>query len=216
MNFLQLTAKIRDAGVLLVAVSKTKPNSRILELYQSGQRDFGENRVQELIAKYETLPKDIRWHMIGRLQRNKVKFIVPFVGLIHSVDNLALLEEIEKQAAKIDRKVDCLLQFHIAKETTKAGFYAQEINNWSTETFSAFPHVQICGIMGMATFTEDKEIIRAEFQALREIFEHLKTGLFERNPAFRELSMGMSDDYEIAIETGSTIVRIGTLLFGLR
>jgi len=201
---------------MLVAVSKTKPETSIMVLYQKGQRDFGENRVQELISKYEKLPKDIRWHMIGKLQRNKVKYIVPFVSLIHSVDSLDLLEEINKQGAKINRNLDCLLQFHIARETTKAGFSPEVIEDWNMDTFSAFPHIRILGVMGMATFTEEKGIVRSEFQKLRMIFETLKTGIFKEKSEFKEISMGMSEDYEIALEEGSTMVRIGTLLFGER
>ncbi len=201
---------------MLVAVSKTKPETSIMVLYQKGQRDFGENRVQELISKYEKLPKDIRWHMIGKLQRNKVKYIVPFVSLIHSVDSLDLLEEINKQGAKINRNLDCLLQFHIARESTKAGFSPEDLDGWSTTTFAAFKHVRILGVMGMATFTEEKGIVRSEFQKLRMIFETLKTGIFKEKSEFKEISMGMSEDYEIALEEGSTMVRIGTLLFGER
>lgn len=216
MAFLEISAKIRAKGAKLIAVSKTRPPEDILNMYNLGQRDFGENRVQELVSKYESLPKDIHWHMIGRLQRNKVKFIVPFVACIHSMDSIELLTEIEKQAAKMGKTVDCLLQFHIATESTKAGFAQEEAFGWSTETFSAFSHIRFCGVMGMATFTADEEQIRAEFRKLRQIFGHLKTGIFKDNPAFKEISMGMSDDYHIALEEGSTMVRIGTLLFGER
>jgi pyridoxal phosphate enzyme (YggS family) len=216
MNFGPISTKIKNAGAMLVAVSKTKPETSIMVLYQKGQRDFGENRVQELISKYEKLPKDIRWHMIGKLQRNKVKYIVPFVSLIHSVDSLDLLEEINKQGAKINRNLDCLLQFHIARESTKAGFSPEDLDGWSTTTFAAFKHVRILGVMGMATFTEEKGIVRSEFQKLRMIFETLKTGIFKEKSEFKEISMGMSEDYEIALEEGSTMVRIGTLLFGER
>lgn len=216
MIYDQLRDEIQSRHGSLIAVSKTKPIEAIELLYQKGQRDFGENRVQELISKYEKLPKDIRWHMIGRLQRNKVKYIVPFVALIHSVDSLELLQEIDKQSAKLNRKVDCLLQFHIARESTKAGFSPEDLEEWSTATFGAFTNVRICGVMGMATFTEDEVIIRSEFQKLRKIFESLQSGSFKGKSEFKEISMGMSDDYKIALEEGSTMVRVGTLLFGER
>lgn len=206
--------KIRN--VQLVAVSKTQPIEAILDLYHRGQRDFGENRVQELLPKYEALPKDIRWHLIGHLQSNKVKYIAPFVHLIHSVDSLDLLDEIEKQALKNNRTIDCLLQFHVAQESSKYGISPDAPASWTPGQFDAWPHVRICGVMGMATFTEDMELVRREFQLLHRIFDDLKRSLFSDNEHFQQLSMGMSDDYPVAIEEGSTMVRIGTLLFGYR
>ena len=206
--------KIRN--VQLVAVSKTQPIEAILELYHLGQRDFGENRVQELLPKYEALPKDIRWHLIGHLQSNKVKYIAPFAHLIHSVDSLDLLDEIEKQALKNNRTIDCLLQFHVAQESSKYGISPDAPASWTPGQFDAWPHVRICGVMGMATFTEDMALVRREFQLLHRIFDDLKRSLFSDNEHFQQLSMGMSDDYPVAIEEGSTMVRIGTLLFGDR
>jgi pyridoxal phosphate enzyme (YggS family) len=206
--------KIRN--VQLVAVSKTQPIEAILDLYHRGQRDFGENRVQELLPKYEALPKDIRWHLIGHLQSNKVKYIAPFVHLIHSVDSLDLLDEIEKQALKNNRTIDCLLQFHVAQESSKYGISPDAPASWTPGQFDAWPHVRICGVMGMATFTEDMALVRREFQLLHRIFDDLKRSLFSDNEHFQQLSMGMSDDYPVAIEEGSTMVRIGTLLFGDR
>lgn len=208
--------ELRAKEVQLVAVSKTQPAEAVLELYHQGQRDFGENRVQELLPKYEALPKDIRWHLIGHLQSNKVKYIAPFVHLIHSVDSLELLNEIDKQAAKNHRIIDCLLQFHIAQESSKYGLLPDAPDSWSQNQFEAWPNVRICGVMGMATFTEDMEQVRGEFQLLRRIFGRLRERFFFENEHFRHLSMGMSDDYPVAIETGSTMVRIGTLLFGDR
>jgi len=199
-----------------VAVSKTQPIEAILELYHRGQRDFGENRVQELMPKYEALPKDIRWHLIGHLQSNKVKYIAPFAHLIHSVDSLDLLDEIEKQALKNNRTIDCLLQFHVAQESSKYGISPEAPASWVPGQFDAWPHVRICGVMGMATFTEDMELVRREFQLLHRIFDDLNRSLFSDNEHFQHLSMGMSDDYPVAIEEGSTMVRIGTLLFGDR
>ncbi len=212
----QILKEIESHGARLVAVSKTKPVEAIAALYDQGQRDFGENRVQELLPKYEALPKDIRWHLIGHLQSNKVKYVAPFVHLIHSVDSLDLLGEIDKQARKNDRVIDCLLQFHIAEEATKFGFREEEIAAWSSGMFAALPHVRITGVMGMATFTNDHDQVRAEFRRLHRIFAILHSRLFAGETAFREISMGMSDDYHIALEEGSTMVRIGTLLFGDR
>lgn len=208
--------ELRAKNVQLVAVSKTQPAEAILDLYRQGQRDFGENRVQELLPKYEALPKDIRWHLIGHLQSNKVKYIAPFVHLIHSVDSLDLLDEIDKQAVKNQRKIDCLLQFHIAEESSKYGLPPHAPDSWAQHQFDTWPNVRICGVMGMATFTEDMEQVRGEFQLLRRIFDGLKGRFFSGSEHFRHLSMGMSDDYPVAIEAGSTMVRIGTLLFGDR
>lgn len=201
----------------LVAVSKTKPIEDILKLYQLGQRDFGENKVQELVPKYEALPKDIRWHLIGHLQTNKVKYIAPFVHLIHSVDSFEVLKEIDKQAKKYNRIINCLMQFKIAQEETKYGFDLETAEKILQSTgYQALENIKIIGVMGMATFTEDEAQVRTEFQNLHHIFEILQSKYFGNNQAFKEISMGMSDDYLIAIQAGSTMVRIGTLLFGVR
>lgn len=214
--YAQVLQALAPYGAQLVAVSKNHSAEAILELYRQGQRDFGENRVQELLPKYEALPKDIRWHLIGHLQSNKVKYIAPFVYLIHSVDSFDLLKEIQKQALKHQRIIPCLLQFHIAQESTKYGFDPQEIHTWNAQTFEPYSQALISGVMGMATFTDDQEQVRREFQQLRQVFETLKAKVFPTQEAFRELSMGMSDDYHIALAEGSTMVRIGTLLFGQR
>ncbi|MEY3367426.1 MAG: hypothetical protein RI973_581 [Bacteroidota bacterium] len=209
--------KLQPYHARLVAVSKTQPNEQIMELYRQGQRDFGENKVQELAAKYEALPKDISWHLIGHLQTNKVKYIAPFVACIHSVDSLKLLQEIDKQAARCQRTINCLLQFHIAEETTKYGLSLPEAEELlQSAECKALKHVNITGVMGMATFTEDEDQILREFRQLAAIFRQLKNKFFADSPGFRELSMGMSGDYQIALEEGSTMVRIGTLLFGER
>ncbi len=202
-------------SVTLVAVSKTKPADVLLELYNSGQRIFGENKVQEMADKYETLPKDISWHLIGHLQSNKVKYIAGFVSLIHSVDSLKLLKEIDRQAQKNNRVINCLLQFHIAKEESKFGLDYQEATEMLiSEDYHKLKNINIIGVMGMASFTEDKAAVRAEFKLLKTIFDSLKKDFFRNKNDFEEISMGMSGDFEIAIEEGATIVRIGSLLFG--
>lgn len=207
-------------NVTLIAVSKTKSVEEILELYHLGQRDFGENYVQELVEKYELLPKDIRWHFIGHLQSNKVKFIAPFVSLIHSVDSEKLLKEINKQAAKYTRIIDCLLQVHIAEEETKFGFDEEELGeffktNFSNNNFDHYKNVRIVGLMGMASFTDNTKMVKKEFQILKSLFN--KYSAFSiSNFQFSILSMGMSADYKIAIDEGSNMVRIGSLLFGKR
>lgn len=212
-----ISDELEKAGVRLVAVSKTKSTDQILELYRKGQRVFGENKVQELVSKQEVLPADIQWHLIGHLQTNKVKFIAPFVAMIQSVDSLKLLLEIDKQADKCQRIIPCLLQFHIAEEETKFGLSLQEAEALlDSETFRGLKHVRIAGVMGMATFTDDEEQIAREFHRLRELFSFLKTRFFAEDPGFKEISMGMSSDYAIALQEGSTMVRIGTLLFGPR
>jgi pyridoxal phosphate enzyme (YggS family) len=213
--------KIRDelqpTRTQLIAVSKTKSQEAILELYEQGQRDFGENKVQELVPKYEALPKDIRWHFIGHLQTNKVKYIASFIYMIHAVDSLEVLKEIDKQAKKHNRVIHCLLQFKIAQEDTKYGFDLESVEIMlQSAYFQSLANVQIIGVMGMATFTEAEDQIKKEFIHLREIFNVIKEKYFQQNPAFKEISMGMSDDYQIAIAEGSTMVRIGTLLFGAR
>jgi pyridoxal phosphate enzyme (YggS family) len=204
-------------SVTLVAVSKTKPVSAIQEAYEAGQRDFGENKVQEMVDKKDRLPDDIRWHLIGHLQSNKVKYIAPFVHLIHSVDSLKLLREINKQGQKNNRKIDCLLQFHIAQEETKFGLNLSEATELlDSSDFRSFTHIRICGVMGMASFTEDSDLIRREFRMLKEIFSTLKGRYFINSENFKELSCGMSSDYILAIEEGSTMIRVGSTLFGER
>lgn len=201
----------------LVAVSKTQPNEAIMALYAQGQRLFGENKVQEVVPKYEALPKDIEWHLIGHLQSNKVKYIAPFVAMIHSVDSLKLLEEINRQAAKNQRVIDCLLQFKINDEETKFGLDLQEaFALLESQSYPNLHNIRLCGVMGMASFVEDEEQIRREFKSLKNLFDQLKARYFPNDDAFKEISMGMSDDYPIAVEEGSTLVRIGTLLFGAR
>lgn len=199
--------------VTLVAVSKTKPIEAIQEAYAAGHKIFGENKVQELVQKWEALPKDIEWHMIGHLQRNKVKYIAGFISLIHSVDGLKLLQEIDKQAQKHQRILSCLLQIHIAQEDTKFGLTVPELEALiASEGYKALTHVKVVGLMGMATFTTDKGQIRKEFAHLKSVFETLKTQL----PDITVLSMGMSSDYPIAIDEGSTLVRVGSRIFGAR
>ena len=204
-------------GVTLVAVSKTKPNEALLEAYEGGQRVFGENKVQELCAKQESLPADIEWHMIGHLQSNKVKYIAPFVHMIHGIDSFKLLKEVNKQGTKIHRKINVLLQFHIAQEDTKFGFSLEEAQDMlQTITLHPLPCVTICGVMGMATFTENESQIRKEFGVLKNIFDQLKSSFFSNEVSFKEISMGMSGDYLLAIEEGSTMVRVGSSIFGGR
>jgi hypothetical protein len=203
--------------VALVAVSKTHQPERILELYRQGQRIFGENRVQEMLEKHAALPGDIEWHLIGHLQTNKVKYIAPFVHMIHSVDSLKLLREIDKQALATHRTINCLLQFHIALEDTKFGLSLEEAGVLlSDAAFKNLHNVRICGVMGMATYTDDMEQVRREFRWLKHIFDQLKQEFFPDAPCFREISMGMSNDWRIAVEEGSTMVRIGSLIFGER
>jgi pyridoxal phosphate enzyme (YggS family) len=203
--------------VKLVAVSKTKPISDILTAYNSGQKCFGENRVQELLQKKDLLPPDIEWHLIGHLQSNKVKFVVPFISMIQSIDSFRLLKLINAEALQINRTVNCLLQIHIAEEEAKFGFRMTEINEMiQSEDFRKLNSLRICGLMGMATFTDDADRIRKEFGYLAGCFEELKKNCFADDQNFKEISMGMSGDYKIAIEEGSTIVRIGSLIFGER
>jgi pyridoxal phosphate enzyme (YggS family) len=216
-SFYDFNNKLKNLDITLIAVSKTKPIEDIIGLYQDGQKHFGENKVQELVQKYEQLPKDIKWHMIGHLQTNKVKYIAPFVSLIHSVDSFKLLEEIDKQAKKNDRIIDCLLQFHIAMEETKFGLDENEAKAiLDSDDFKKLHNVRINGVMGMASYADDKEMIRMEFKNLKNIFDRLKSTYFSNVDSFNELSMGMSSDFEIAIEEGSTMVRVGSLLFGSR
>ena len=204
-------------GVKLVAVSKTKPNPDILEAYHTGHKIFGENKVQDLVKKYEQLPKDIEWHFIGHPQTNKVKFIAPFVHLIHGVDSIKLLKVIDSEAKKNHREIACLLQFHIAEEDTKFGLILTEAREiLDNNEFKSLNNVVIAGVMGMATYTENSEQIRNEFKLLKTIFNLLKNEYFSGVKSFTEISMGMSDDYQIAIEEGSTLIRVGSKIFGER
>lgn len=208
---------IENEQCTLIAVSKTKPVEDILQAYQAGMKDFGENKAQEMTEKFEQLPKDIRWHMIGHLQRNKVKYIAPFVHLIHSVDSMRLLKEIEKQARKAGRVIDCLLQVHIAREETKFGLSEEELRELlESPEFAEMTHIQVKGLMGMATNTNNLERIRDEFRYLKELQEKIKADYALPNLQMEELSMGMSSDYIIAIEEGSTMVRVGSAIFGER
>ncbi|MDP4209648.1 MAG: YggS family pyridoxal phosphate-dependent enzyme [Bacteroidota bacterium] len=205
------------AQTRLVAVSKTKSVDEIMEAYQAGQRIFGENKVQELVPKYNQLPKDIEWHLVGHLQSNKVKYIASFVHYIHSVDSLAILIEIDKQAKRSNRVISCLLQIHVAEEQTKFGLGEAEVFALiDSPTFRVLDHVRVVGLMGMATNTDDEAKIRSEFRSLATIFKKLKAERFADDPDFKELSMGMSDDYHIAMEEGSTLVRVGSKVFGER
>lgn len=212
-NLLQIKASL-PPGVTLVVVSKTHPVSAIQQAYETGHLIFGENKVQELVAKYEVMPKDIEWHLIGHLQTNKVKYIAPFVSLIHSVDSLKLLEEINKQAARAGRKIDCLLQIHIAQEETKFGLSHQEcIDLIQSQNYIKMNNVVIRGLMGMASNTADAAQVRNEFRSLKQFFDEVKRHFL---PEISILSMGMSSDYEIAIEEGSTMIRVGSSIFGAR
>ncbi len=215
-NLLKIKSELPE-HVKLVAVSKTHPVEKIMEAYQAGHKVFGENKVQEMVAKYEQLPKDIEWHLIGHLQTNKVKYIVPFVALIHSVDSEKLLNEINKRAARVDRVIDCLIEIHIAQEESKFGMgFDQAEKFFDEKIFDKYPYVNIRGFMGMATFTDDQNLVRKEFRSLREFFDHVKQTYMKNKEGFNLLSMGMSGDYRIAIEEGSNIVRIGTAIFGQR
>lgn len=216
-NIKDILSELDNSGAKLIAVSKTQPVEKIMAAYEAGQRIFGENKAQEMLTKYESLPKDIEWHMIGHLQTNKVKYIASFVSLIHSIDSLRLLEEVNKQAKKAGRVIPCLLQVHIAKEETKFGFDEQEVTALiSGNSLNEFNHIKIIGLMGMATFTSDEKIIRGEFKALKNLFEALRNMPLPSNVEMKELSMGMSSDYKIAIAEGSTFVRVGTAIFGER
>ena len=219
MSIQQNIETIREhipAHVKLVCVSKFHPNEAVMEAYNCGERVFGESKVQELCGKQDRLPKDISWHYIGHLQTNKIKFIVPFVELIHGVDSFKLLEEINQQALKVGRTVKCLLQIHIAQEETKFGFSPKELIETLAEgKWRELSGIIVCGLMGMATYTENKDKIRSEFRGLKVLFDQVKEQ-YITDPSFCELSMGMSDDYQIAIEEGSTLVRIGSSIFGHR
>lgn len=215
-NLREIRSEI-PAHVTLVAVSKTHPVEEILKAYEAGHRVFGENKVQELVPKFDQLPKDIKWHFIGHLQTNKVKYIASFIHLIHSVDSPGLLREIDKYGRRYSRKVNVLLQIYIAKEETKFGFDEKELfAMFQTPNFLCYDNVRICGLMGMATNTDDASIVRAEFRSLKELFTRLKESVFSENEYFTEISMGMSSDYALAIEEGSTMVRVGSKIFGER
>lgn len=219
MNITENLSKIKSSlppHVTLVAVSKTKPVIDLMEAYNAGQRIFGENKIQEMTEKWEQMPKDIQWHMIGHVQSNKVKYMIPYVSLIHGVDSLKLLKEINRLAVKWRKKVDCLLQIHIAEEDTKFGLDEKELNELlSSEEFKTFENIRIVGLMGMATFTENQEQIKREFLHLKSIFDQ-HSQLTTDNCQLTTLSMGMSGDYQLAIECGSNMVRIGSSIFGSR
>lgn len=215
-NLKKVLSKL-PSSVKLVAVSKTKTPEEIMGLYNSGQRVFGESKAQELIPKYEELPKDIKWHMVGHLQRNKVKYIAPFVEIIQSVDSLRLLKVIDKEGAKNNREIKCLLQMHIAEEESKFGMSEDELCQMlESDDFKQMKNISINGLMGMASFTEDEEQVRKEFKMLKSVFDDIKEKYFQSDDSFSEISIGMTNDYEIAIEEGSTMLRIGTALFGER
>ncbi len=215
-NLRKIKSELPD-NVELVAVSKTMPNEYIQQAYDAGQRIFGENKVQELCKKAEELPKDIQWHYIGHLQTNKVKYIAPFVSLIHGVDSLKLLKTINKEAKKNKRIINCLLQFHIAEEETKFGLSLEEAKDLiSNDEFPRLKNINLAGVMGMATYTDNRQQVREEFDNLTRFFHLLKKYYFKENNTFKEISMGMSGDYPIAVEAGSTLVRIGSLIFGAR
>jgi PLP dependent protein len=216
-NIISLQSELKGGACKLIAVSKTQPIEKIAEAYQAGQKLFGENKAQEMASKYEQLPKDIEWHMIGHLQTNKVKYLAPFVALIHSVDSFKLLAEINKQAAKCSRVISCLLQIHIAREDTKFGFDEHELLSLlSSHELDALKNIRVVGLMGMATFTKNESLIRSEFQNLHQLYIRIKEMKLGTNVIMQELSMGMSLDYKIAVEEGSTMVRIGTAIFGER
>ena len=213
----QLKETLDARDVTLIAVSKTKPVEDILALYEAGHRDFGENYVQELVQKQSLLPKDIRWHFIGHLQSNKVKMIAPFVHMIHGVDSIKLLDVIDKEGRKAGRKINCLLQVHIAKEETKFGFDIQEARQAADSYFleKKYEHVELCGLMGMASFSDDQQLVESEFKSLKQLFDEVRS-VHKNATHFNILSMGMSGDYVLAIQCGSTMVRVGSLLFGKR
>ena len=216
-NINNLKKETGHSNVKLIAVSKTKPVEVLQEAYNAGQRIFGENNVQEMVEKQAQLPKDIEWHLVGHLQSNKVKYIASFISLIHSVDSLKLLQEIDKQAAKNKRIIDCLLQIYIADEETKFGLgFDETIELLRSEEFTALKNVRIVGLMGIATNTDSEKQIKDEFYELHTFFDGVKTSFFRKEESFKELSIGMSADYKIAIEEGSTMIRVGSLIFGQR
>ena len=213
-NIEKIRAELPE-GVKLIAVSKLKPVEDIREAYNAGQRAFGENYATELRDKHPLLPADIEWHFIGHLQGKQLKYYIPFVSMIHGVDSIEHLEEVEKAAAKVGRTVDVLLQVHVAQEETKFGFAPEELDNFQLSIVN-FQFVRVCGVMGMASHTEDVARVRADFRAIRAIFDRLKAGPFAGHPEFKEISMGMSHDWRIAVEEGSTMIRLGTSIFGAR
>lgn len=216
-NHLKQVLAELPAGVRLVAVSKFHPNEAIEEAYAAGQRIFGESKVQEMTGKYESLPKDIEWHFIGHLQTNKIKYMAPFVSMIHGIDSYKLLAEVNKQAAKAGRVIDCLLQLHIAQEETKFGFSFDECRQMlSAGEWKSLANIRICGLMGMATNTDSEKQIEREFRSLHTFFNEVRKDFFADRPYFRELSMGMSHDYPLAVAEGSTLVRVGSKIFGER
>ncbi|MEJ5053558.1 YggS family pyridoxal phosphate-dependent enzyme [Sphingobacterium sp. MYb382] len=216
-NIASLQAELAPIAVTLVAVSKTKPNEEIMEAYEAGQRIFGENMVQELVDKHEQLPKDIEWHLIGHLQTNKVKYIAPFVKMIHSIDSLKVLKEINKHAERNKRVIDCLLQIHIADEDTKFGLdHAELIELLRDEELAELKNIRICGLMGIATNSPNPKIVKEEFYELKMLFDGVKASYFRKDDAFSILSMGMSADYKLAVEQGSNMVRLGSTVFGKR
>ena len=216
-NFRAFEEKLAPTAAKLIAVSKTQPVEVLREAYEAGCRRFGENKVQEMVAKHEALPSDVEWHLIGHLQTNKVKYVAPFVTLIHSVDSLKLLQEINRQAAKHDRVQDCLLQLHIAQEETKFGFSYQEAEALlRSDELAALTHVRILGLMGMASNVGDEAQIRGEFRGLKQFFDRMQREVARPGVSFRELSMGMSGDWAIAVGEGSTLVRVGSAIFGAR
>lgn len=216
-NIDTIQKEISGFKCMLVAVTKTKPVSDLNQAYLAGMRHFGENKVQEMQEKQPQLPHDINWHLIGHLQSNKVKYIAPYVYLIHSVDSLGLLKEINKQAIKNNRIINCLLQIYIANEDTKFGMDISELKELlNSEEYNAMKNIKICGLMGMATFTDNNNQIRNEFKTLKNLFEDIKIAYFANKPEFKEISMGMSGDYKVALEEGSTIIRVGSAIFGTR
>ena len=217
-NIAHLRKVINEDHCILVAVGKTKPVSMLMEAYEAGVRHFGENKVQEMVTKHEEMPKDIHWHMIGHLQRNKVKYIVPFVSLIHAVDSLRLLQEIDKQGQKVNRIINCLLQIHIAEEETKFGLSEEEaLELLHSKEVAQMKYIRVIGLMGMATFTDDEEQVRKEFRSLKKLFNKVKAdSTLPSVVSMQDLSMGMSGDFTIALEEGSTVVRIGSTIFGER
>jgi pyridoxal phosphate enzyme (YggS family) len=215
-NIVEIKKSIPER-VKLVAVTKTKPPGIIEKAYHSGHKIFGENKVQEMVQKYEKLPKDIEWHFIGHLQSNKIKYIASFVSMIHGIDSLKILKAVNKEAEKNNRVIKCLLQFHIASESTKFGLSQEEaVDIMESGVIKEMKYIQIAGVMGMASFTDDSSVVRSEFRSLKAIFDNFKKNYFYEDAAFKEISMGMSDDYVIAVEEGSTIVRIGSRIFGSR
>lgn len=217
MNFKEFQAKSAVTNATLVAVSKTHPTEKIMEIYDQGQREFGENKVQEMLMKENVLPDDIHWHMIGHLQTNKVKYIARFVHLIHSLDRISLAREINKQGKQVDRVIPALLQVKIASEESKFGLEPDQIDEFMDDYLGRnFTNVRISGVMGMATFTDDEDIIRHEFSHLEQLFSEVKAKYFKDDPGFVTKSYGMSADYEIALETGSNMIRVGSLIFGDR